>query len=178
MKPSSMQELEQLEQRIRALEDVAAIQQLKARYLRACDRKLPDAVRDCFVQHGAVIEAQGFATMQGREAWVELFTRLAVDNPAIMDMHHGHNADITLTGPDTATGLWDLEFCQINIKERTVVNMACEYHNDLRRENGQWKIHTLRSRQTSFIMRTVDADGLEKVVALGQAPAAGFIENA
>ncbi|MEG0557281.1 MAG: hypothetical protein RR574_12570 [Comamonas sp.] len=50
--------------------------------------------------------------------------------------------------------------------------------NELRREDGQWKIHTLRSRQTSFIMRSVDEDGRETVTALGQAPAAGFIENA
>lgn len=167
-----------LEQRIQALEDVAAIKTLKARYLRACDRKLPEVVRDCFVQQSAVIEAQGFPPMQGRDAWVALFTRLAVENPAIMDMHHGHNADITLTGTDTATGLWDLEFCQINVKERTVVQMSCEYRNDLLRENGEWKILTLRSRQTSFIMRTIDAEGHEKVVALGQAPASGFIENA
>ena len=178
MTPSSATQLKQLEQRIQALEDLAAIQALKARYLRACDRKQPEVVRDCFVQYGAVIQAQGFAPMEGREAWVELFTRLAVDNPAIMDMHHGHNADIRLTGADTATGVWDLEFCQINVKERTVVNMACEYRNELRRENGQWKIHTLRSRQTSFIMRSVDEDGRETVTALGQAPAAGFIENA
>jgi len=48
-----------LESRIARLEDLRAIEMLKWRYLRACDRKQPDVVRACFVPD-AVIDYAGF----------------------------------------------------------------------------------------------------------------------
>jgi hypothetical protein len=170
--------LAQLEQRLRALEDINAIKELKARYLRACDRKQPDVMRQCFIEKGAVIEAENFPSFNDREGWVQVFTELAVNNPNIMDMHHGQNPQISFTGPDTATGLWDLNFCQVNIKERTVVNMAGEYRDEYVRVGGRWVIGAQRFHQTSFQMRVVSESGEEKVLALGKPPAAGFIENA
>lgn len=56
--------LEQLQQRLQHLEDIQSIQALKARYLRACDQKQPNAMRECFVEHGAVIEADGFPALR------------------------------------------------------------------------------------------------------------------
>ncbi|HZR38101.1 MAG TPA: nuclear transport factor 2 family protein [Nevskia sp.] len=167
-----------LEKRLQALEDIHAIQELKARYLRACDRKQPDTMRDCFIEKGAVIEADGFPSFNDRDGWVAVFTDLAVKNPNVMDMHHGQNPQITLTGPDSATGVWDLNFCQINVKERTVVNLAGEYRDEYVRQNGRWWISAQRFRQTSFQMRLVGEDGQEKVMALGKPPSTGFIENA
>lgn len=170
--------LAQLEQRLRALEDINAIKELKARYLRACDRKQPEVMRQCFIEKGAVIEAENFPSFNDREGWVQVFTELAVNNPSVMDMHHGQNPQITLTGQDTATGVWDLNFCQVNVKERTVVNLAGEYRDEYARENGRWVMSAQRFRQTSFQMRQVSESGDEKVLALGKPPAAGFIENA
>ena len=102
--------LAQLQQRLRHLEDIQSITTLKARYLRACHQKQPNAMRECFVKHGAVIEADGFPPFSDREEWVATFTRLAVANPSIQDMHHGHNPEIRFTGADSAKGLWDLDF--------------------------------------------------------------------
>ncbi len=168
----------ELERRLQALEDINAIKELKARYLRACDRKQPDVMRDCFIEKGAVIEADNFPSFNDREGWVAVFTELAVNNPNVMDMHHGQNPQISLTSPDSASGVWDLNFCQVNVKERTVVNLAGEYRDEYVRRDGRWWISAQRFRQTSFQMRVVDADGQEKVLALGKPPAAGFIENA
>ena len=164
-----------LEQRLQKLED---IKELKARYLRACDRKQPQLMRECFVEKGAVIEADYFPSFNDREGWVQVFTELAVNNPNIMDMHHGHNPQISFTGADSATALWDLDFCQVNVKERTVVNMAGEYRDEYVRVDGRWQIRAQRFRQTSFQMRQVGESGEEKVLALGKPPQAGFIENA
>ena len=54
-----------------------------ARYLRACDRKQPDVMRDCFIEKGAVIEAEGFpyaGSYTGPEAIVQgVFHRLATE---------------------------------------------------------------------------------------------------
>jgi hypothetical protein len=173
-----MSNIAELEQRLRALEDINAIRELKARYLRACDRKQPDVMRDCFIEHGAIIEADNFPSFNDREGWVKVFTELAVNNPNVMDTHHGQNPQITLTGPDAATAVWDLQFTQINLKERTVVNLAGEYRDEYVRHAGRWLISSQKFRQTSFLMRIVSEDGQEKVLALGKPPAAGFIENA
>ncbi|MDB5973438.1 MAG: hypothetical protein JWR07_198 [Nevskia sp.] len=173
-----MSNIAELEQRLRALEDINAIRELKARYLRACDRKQPDVMRDCFIERGAIIEADNFPSFNDREGWVKVFTELAVNNPNVMDTHHGQNPQITLTGPDAASAVWDLQFTQINLKERTVVNLAGEYRDEYVRTAGRWLISSQKFRQTSFLMRIVSEDGHEKVVALGKPPAAGFIENA
>ena len=169
--------LVQIQHRLQHLEDLQAIQALKSQYLRACDRKQPDVMRECFVEHGAVIEADGFPAFTSRDGWVETFTKLAVENPAIQDMHHGHNPQIRFTGPDQAIGLWDLDFCQVNVKERTIVNLSGQYTDEYERVNGRWQIRSMRFQRGSFVMRQVDADGAEKVLALGEPPAAGFIEN-
>ena len=149
--------LADLQQRLRRLEDIQAIQSLKAQYLRACDRKQPAVMRECFVEHGAVIEADGF--------------------PSIQDMHHGHNLQITFDGNDSATGLWDLDFCQINVKERTIANLSGQYTDEYQRIDGRWQIRSMRFQRGSFVLRQIDADGQEKVLALGEPPATGFIEN-
>ena len=169
--------LNDLRQRLQRLEDLQAIQNLKAQYLRACDQKQPEIMRECFVAHGAVIEADGFPPIEGREGWVDTFTRLAVENPSIQDRHHGHNPQITLTGPDSATALWDLDFCQINVKERTIVQLSGQYTDSYERINGRWQIRSMRFQRSAFVMRQVGEDGVEKVLALGQPPATGFIEN-
>ncbi|MDR3415198.1 MAG: nuclear transport factor 2 family protein [Nevskia sp.] len=174
----AIDDLARLEQRLRALEDIHAIQELKARYFRSCDRKQPDQMRDCFLPEGVVIEADGFPPFKDREGWVQLFTQLAVNNPNVMDMHHGQNPQITLTGPDTARGLWDLHFSQINVKERTVVEMAGEYRDEYLRRDGRWWIKSSVFRQTSFQMRKVDEQGRSTVLALGKPPTTPFIENA
>ena len=169
--------LADLQQRLRRLEDIQAIQSLKAQYLRACDRKQPVVMRECFVEHGAVIEADGFPPIHGRDGWMEVFTRLAVENPSIQDMHHGHNPQITFDGNDSATGLWDLDFCQINVKERTIANLSGQYTDEYQRIDGRWQIRSMRFQRGSFVLRQIDADGQEKVLALGEPPATGFIEN-
>ena len=169
--------LANLQQRLQRLEDIQAIQALKAQYLRACDRKQPDLMRECFIKNGAVIEADGFAPFTDREDWVQVFTKLAVENPSIQDMHHGHNPQISFRDADSAQALWDLDFCQINVKERTIVNLSGQYTDEYVRVGEGWRISSMRFQRASFVMRQVDADGFEKVMALGQPPANGFIEN-
>ena len=164
-------------QRLQKLEDMQALQALKAQYLRACDQKQPELVRECFVERGAVIEADGCPPIIGRDGWVETFTRLAVENPSIQDRHHAHNPQILFADADSAIVLWDLDFCQVNVKERTIVNLSGQYTDECVRIAGRWQIKSMRFQRNSFVMRQVAEDGSEKVLALGQPPAAGFIEN-
>lgn len=167
--------LHDLHTRLQTLEDTHAIQALKARYLRACDQKQPETVRQCFAREQVLIEADGFPACHDREAWVHMFTQLAVHNPHVIDMHHGHNMEIHFTGPDTAQAWWDLEFRQIHLQTRTVVTMSGTYHDHLVREQGQWVIQRMRFTRAALLMENVSPEGQVQVVAFGQPPATGFL---
>jgi len=53
--------------RVQALEDIAAIKALKYRYLRGCDRKEPETVRDCLDPAGCLIDYEGFPRFENRD---------------------------------------------------------------------------------------------------------------
>src|SRR5579859_3256888 len=96
-----------LAERIARLEAEADIRRLKARYLNACDTKDVHAIRACFAAD-AVIEYPPLGNFDV-DGLIAIFERLAATTP-IVDTHQGHNAEITVTGPDTAEGCWHLSF--------------------------------------------------------------------
>jgi hypothetical protein len=168
--------LARLEQQVRALEDIGAIKELKYRYLRACDRKEPDVVRDCLDPEGAVIAYEGFPRFSDRESFVQVYREMAC-KPTIIDMHHGHNPEILLTGADSAVGTWDLYFNSIDTEAKTVLQMACVYSDHYTRRQGRWWITETATRRTSFLMQQLQADGTLKVVVMGEAPAGAYGEG-
>lgn len=165
--------LEGLERRLRALEDINAIKDLKARYWRACDRQKPEDVRACFAPAKAVVDYEGFPLLEERDAFVALYSKLGC-RPGVMDMHHGQNPIITMTGPDSATGLWDIFYFGIDLEARTTVQLAGEYQDVYAKIDGQWLIQKTRFRQTSFLMQAIDKDGQSKCLSLGTQSAAAF----
>jgi hypothetical protein len=158
--------IEQLEQRLRALEDIAAIKDLKARYLRSCDLQRPDDVRDCLLPE-AVIAYEGFPQFNDRDSFVDIYRQMGCQ-PGIFDMHHGVNPEITLTGADSAKGIWSLFFQNINLGNRTVTQFGVEYDDDYVRRDGRWWIARSASRKTSVLVQMIGGDGVPKVQALGR----------
>ena len=158
-----------IEERLQILEDDRAIRDLKARYLRCCDLKDADGVRNTLARNGAVIAYEGFPPFNNRDAFVDTFRQMACQ-PGIFDIHHGANGVIDFDGPDRATGQWSLYFHNINLTAKTVTQMGVEYHDIYTRENGRWWISETRTRQTSFLLHSVQADGGIKVVAMGDGP--------
>jgi hypothetical protein len=162
-----------LEERLQALEDLRAIKALKFRYLRACDRKLPDEVRDCLDPEGAIIAYEGFPRFEDREPFVQIFQQMGC-KPNIIDMHHGENPEIVLEGADRATGVWDLFFQSIDTEVGTVLQMNCEYTDIYRRKNGRWWISETATKRTSFLMQKLGSDGVLQVAIMGEPPAAMY----
>jgi hypothetical protein len=162
-----------LEQRLQTLEDIHAIRDLKFRYLRACDRKKPEDVRDCLDPNHAIIAYEGFPPFDNRDAFVQIFQEMGC-KPNIIDMHHGENPQIVLTGPDTATGKWDLFFQSIDTAAGTVLQMACEYTDTYRRHTGRWWISETTTRRTSFLMQKLQPDGTLSVMVMGEPPDAAY----
>lgn len=163
--------LDDLAARLAALEDKEAIRALKARYLRACDLKQVDVVRDSFAPGPIRIAYQGFPEFTERDAFVAVYESMACQG-GVYDIHHATNWAIDLTGPDSARGLWSLNFRTILTGPRQVVRLAVEYEDVYRREAGRWWIVDTVSRVTSQIVEQIGEDGSVTVLALAEAPAA------
>lgn len=161
--------IETLAARLSALEDREEIRQLKSRYLRACDLKQPDVVRDCFLPEGVHIAYQGFPVFEKRDDFVAIYESMACQG-GVYDIHHATNWDIELTGPDEARGLWSLNFRTILTGPRQVTRMGVEYEDVYRRADGRWWIAESVSRQTSILVEQIGDDGAITVLAYGESP--------
>ena len=159
-----------LEQRLQRLEDDRAIRDLKARYLRACDGKDPEMVRDCLLPEGAVIAYDGFPAFAGRDGFVAVYAEMGCV-PGVFDIHHGANGVIGFDGPDRARGQWSLLFHTINLVSRTLTQLGVEYEDVYVRQDGRWWIAETRSRRQSCLIHAVDADGRPTVTVMGEPPA-------
>lgn len=158
-----------LEQRLQRLEDDRAIRDLKARYLRACDAKDPDSVRDCLLPEGAVIAYDGFPAFDSREAFVAIYAEMGCA-PGVFDIHHGANGVIAFEGPDRAIGQWSLLFHNINLASRTVTQMGVVYDDIYVKRHDRWWIAETRSRRQSCLIQAVDDAGQVTVTVMGEAP--------
>jgi len=160
-----------LEQRLAALEDIRAIEALKWRYLRACDRKQPEEVRDCLVPE-AVVDFEGFPFFSDRDSFVEVYREFGCQ-PHIVDMHHGQNPIVELTGADTARGWFDLFFFQIDTQNQRHTQMAIAYDDEFERRGGRWWIVKTVARRYSVRVETISPEGTPTVEFAGRSDQAG-----
>lgn len=156
-----------VEERLEALEQIEAIKALKHRYFRSCDAKDPDTFRACFIAQGADVHYGPLGGFDDADEIAAVFTRIALHKvdgkPVILDMHHGMHPDITLTGPDTATGRWTLKFRQLNMIERTERLLTGEYDDDYVIEDGVWKMARSHFRQLWAMVRPLGDDTVVEV---------------
>lgn len=157
--------------RLAALEDIRAIELLKWRYLRACDRKQPDVVRDCFTPD-AIIDFEGFPLFTDRDSFVEIYRQWGCQ-PHIVDMHHGQNPIVELLSADAARGFFDLFFFQIDTRARRLTQLAVSYDDDFVRRDGRWLIARTTSRRLSMLVRDYDEAGLERIAVAARSDADG-----
>lgn len=155
-----------IEERLQRLEDDRAIRDLKARYLRACDGKQPDTVRDCLLPDSA-IRYEGFPPFDNREDFVAVYRQFGCV-PGVFDIHHAANGVIDFPEADRATGQWALTFQTINLAQRTITQFGIEYDDVYVREGGRWWIAETASRRKSVLVQEVDAQGAVRVVTLGE----------
>ncbi|MGB5076222.1 MAG: nuclear transport factor 2 family protein [Sphingorhabdus sp.] len=160
-----------LEERLQRLEDDRAVRDLKARYLRACDLKQPEVVRDTLLEDGAVIEYEGFPAFRNRDDFVSIYSQMGCA-PGIHDIHHAANGIISFESPQRATGQWSLYFHNINLATRSLTQMGVEYDDVYVKQDGRWWIAETRSRRTSCLIHAVDDAGNATVSVMGDAPAA------
>lgn len=92
---------------VQRLEDIEAIKQLQARYFRLIDTKRFDELRELFLPD-ARIEGMGPPGPHAAQ-YAQSFDSagaLVMRGEDIRTAHQGLTAEIELTSPDTATGIW------------------------------------------------------------------------
>lgn len=143
---------------LQQLGDLEDIRTLKHRYFRGIDTADMALLADLFTEDLSVDYRGGTyrVRLQGRDNMLEfLANSFHSDGVA---MHHGHMPEITLTGDDSAEGIWYLEDIFINKALGSHTIGSAIYKDVYRRENGTWKIARTEYDRVFEMIRPLAAD--------------------
>ena len=134
--------LEALERKVRALEDVDAIRNLKATYAAYCDDNYnPDKIAELFIED-AVWESGALGRFEGREAIREFFR--GASKIFTFAIHYGLNPHIEVNG-ETARARWYL-FMPCTLGEGNQATWRAGIDDEeYVRVNGEWKFKSKTS---------------------------------
>lgn len=89
------------------MDEIRAIEQLKARYFRLMDTKDWAGFRHLFSPDVVVdVSDDGGRIYDGVDAFMEMLEPTLCD---VVTVHHGHMPEIELSSPTTASGIWAME---------------------------------------------------------------------
>ena len=138
-----MTDPQDIEARLRALEDVEAIKRLKYRYWRCLDLKRFDELAECFAADATASYAGGQYRFGSRDEIMRFLRQVLGPESGSVGFHHGHQPEIELTGATTAHGAWALHNYFFNQAQNRCVRIAAFYEDDYVKVNGAWKLkHT------------------------------------
>lgn len=125
---------------LQQISDIEEIRMLKHRYFRGIDTANTELLDDMFTDDIIVDYRGGYYRIRltGRAAMLEFLANSF--NTQTVAMHHGHMPEITLTGEDTAEGVWYLEDIFINLTKKTHIIGSAIYKDQYSRIDGKWKI--------------------------------------
>ena len=124
------------------LVEIALIQQLKYRYVRCIDTKAWHELGGLFTEDATASYGGGATVLSGRGAIMEFLTGAMADE-SMLTSHKVHQPEITLTGPDSATGVWALDDLVILGSLGMTVRGASFYDDRYAKVDGDWLIaHT------------------------------------
>jgi hypothetical protein len=129
-------QLHALQDQVRTLLAIESIRRLKFAYWRAVRSGRPEDVGRCFSRE-ARFDYGAAAPLIGREAITGFFRQVLADRVAVV--LHGHNAEIDVTSPTTAHGLWQLENMRI-LEDGSGTRMGNGYVEDYVLEDCEWKV--------------------------------------
>ena len=148
-----------LERRIDTLENIELIKKLKARYVRACDLKDPEEIRDCFVPDASIDFTK--ARWDNRDDCVDYYIRWGTPATKI-DIHHAMNGVVEITGSDSATGVWSLYYFGINQDNGIALQAGNTYWDEYAFQEGRWWIKGCRSNvHSSLAMKVVEGQPIQ-----------------
>jgi hypothetical protein len=137
--------IEELEKRVKAIEDLEEIKKLHQNYINLMDNLQYEEVLDIFTEDGTA-EVRSSGVKRGRKGLAEIYIEgLAKRRGTLRDVGHMViEPDITVAG-STAEGTWLIYMLFSRPTIQWVQGKAqCEY----RKENGKWKISKLKFTRT------------------------------
>ena len=145
--------LEELELRVRAVEDVNEIRLLKAQYAAYCDDNYnPDKIAELFVED-ATWESGALGRFEGREAIREFFR--GASKIFTFAIHYGLNPQIEVDG-DTAKARWYLFMpCTVADGNKAMWRAGID-DEEYVRLNGKWMF---KSKTSTGIFSTPFEEG-------------------
>lgn len=124
------------------LVEIEQIHQLKYRYVRFLDTKCWDELAGLFLPDATASYGGGATELAGREAIMGFLTTSMADE-SMLTSHKVHHPEITLTGPDSATGVWALDDVVVLGALGMTVRGASYYDDRYAKVEGAWRIaHT------------------------------------
>lgn len=132
--------------RLERLEAIEAIRALKARYFRFMDCKLFDDLPSLFTDELKIISPDGSVWMEGGAAYAASLKNSLQHS---VSCHQGLTHEIEIVDADHATGIWAMQDV-IRWEDRhpregwKAILGRGHYHESYRREDGVWRIATLR----------------------------------
>jgi len=125
---------------LQELSDFEDIRTLKHRYFRGIDTADMALLETLFTED-LVLDYRGAnyrVRLNGRAEMLDFLVNSF--HSGAVAMHHGHMPEITLTGADTASGIWYLEDIFISLERKNHTIGSAIYKDEYRREGGGWKI--------------------------------------
>jgi hypothetical protein len=133
---------EELERRITVLEDIEAIEKLKARYCAVCDdNHNPDMITTLFAEDG-IWEGADIEAHRGHAAIRKLFESFR--HRISFSQHNVMNPIIEVNG-ERAKGSWYFLGPFTFRKGNRAYWLAARYEDDYIKVNGEWKFQHLRA---------------------------------
>jgi SnoaL-like domain len=134
---------------VQRLADIDAIKFLKAKGVRLVDTKDWNAWAQEVLSEDHVLHGDGGAT-EGRDAVVASVSRALAE---AITVHRVHPPEITLTGPDSASGIWPMDDYVTGTFNGTPMTIRGHgwYHEDYVRTADGWRI-----RSSSIVRHRVD----------------------
>jgi uncharacterized protein (TIGR02246 family) len=139
--PSVSTSSKALAERLQKLEDIEQIHQLKARYFRFVDEKKHDQLAALFTPDAKLV-TDGI-TWKSPKDFAYTIRDLTGAAPSA---HSGAMPEITITGPDTATGIWSMEDIltfPAGPKAPEGHNGYGQYRETYQKVNGKWLISSV-----------------------------------
>lgn len=161
-----------VEQRLARLEAIEAIRALKNRYFACCDAKDPDGMRACFADGTVDIDYGAIGRFDNADDLKAIYTQMAC-HPHMVEIHHGSNPRIEITGEGQASGQWSLTYQLINTELNTLTQLGGEYVDEYRQTADGWKITATRFSVISTLALQLDEAGMKPLFAGRQMPMPG-----
>jgi hypothetical protein len=126
-------------------------------------------MRACFMDGPVKIDYGAVGVFDRADAVVEIFRQVGCHD-YMVEMHHGSNPQIELTGADQAKGRWSLHYQLINTRENPLTQLGGVYEDEYHRSPKGWKMATTKFTVLSMLVLKLDSAAVQALV-IGRMPA-------